>query len=105
VIALLAGLALATTNVGVAEREWRLSAYVPVVPRGSVRFYVHNFGEDPHDLQVRGPQGFVSATLPEVAPGGNGVLRAKLARPGRYTLVCTLPGHEAKGMRATIRVR
>jgi uncharacterized cupredoxin-like copper-binding protein len=29
----------------------------------------------------------------------------RLRRKGRYALVCTLPGHEKLGMRATIRVR
>lgn len=97
--------AAAVTNVGVAEREWRISAYVPVVPRGMVSFNVRNFGEDPHNLRVRGPRRFRSPLMPEVRPGENGALRVRLSRRGRYVLVCTLPGHEALGMRATIRVR
>ena len=101
----LAAAALAATNVGVAEREWRLSVYVPVVPRGLVTFNVHNYGEDPHDLRVRGPKRFRSPRMPEVGPGENGTLTVRLPYRGRYALVCTLPGHERRGMRATIRVR
>ena len=93
------------TNVGVAEREWRLSVYRPVVDRGVVRFNVHNFGEDGHDLQVRGPKGFRSSVMPEIGAGADGTLTVRLRRAGRYTLVCTLPGHEALGMRASLRVR
>lgn len=104
-IAALLAAAVATTNVGVAEREWRLSAYVAVVERGVVTFNVHNYGEDPHDLRVRGPKRFRSKVMPEVAAGENGTLTVRLRRAGRYALVCTLPGHEARGMRATIRVR
>ena len=103
-LAALAAAAVAT-NVGVAEREWRISAYVPVVPRGLVSFRVHNYGEDPHDLRVRGPKRFRSPKMPEVKPGENGTLTVRLPHKGRYALVCTLDGHEALGMRATIRVR
>lgn len=93
------------TQVGVAEREWRLSAYVPVVPRGAVAFNVHNYGEDAHDLQVRGPRGYRSAVSPEIAPGQNLVVTLKLRRRGTYRLVCALPGHEKRGMWSTLRVR
>jgi uncharacterized cupredoxin-like copper-binding protein len=105
IAALLTAVAAAATNVGVGAREWRLSAYVPVVARGAVTLHLHNYGEDPHDLRVRGPRRFRSATMPEVPAGENGTLTVRLRRPGRYVLVCTLPGHEARGMRATIRVR
>lgn len=103
-LAALAAAALSVTNVGVGVREWRISSYVPEVARGTVAFNVHNYGEDGHDLRVRGPRRFRSAVLPEVPAGGNGRLVVKLPRRGRYVLVCTLPGHEAQGMRAIIRV-
>jgi plastocyanin len=105
VLAALAATVLGVTNVGVGVREWRISAYVPEVKRGVVVLNVHNFGEDGHDLRVRGPRRFRSAILPEVPAGGNGRLTVTLSRRGRYVLVCTLPGHEALGMRATVRVR
>jgi hypothetical protein len=104
-IAALAAAALAATNVGVSQREWRIGIYLPSVPRGVVTFNVHNFGEDAHDLRVRGPRRFRSPKLPEVEPGENGTLTVKLPYRGRYALVCTLPGHEKLGMRATLRVR
>jgi uncharacterized cupredoxin-like copper-binding protein len=103
--ALVAAFAAATTTVGVGEREWSLSAYVPRVPRGTVVFNVHNFGEDAHDLKVRGPHGYRSATSNRIEPGANATLRVRLLRVGAYRLVCTLPGHAARGMRATIHVR
>ncbi|MFL5843324.1 MAG: hypothetical protein ACJ762_01440 [Solirubrobacteraceae bacterium] len=101
----LAAAAVAATNVGVAEREWRIGVYVPVVKRGLVTFNVHNFGEDAHDLRLRGPQRFRSPVMPEVQPGQNATLTVRLSRRGRYALVCTLPGHEKLGMRAVLRVR
>jgi hypothetical protein len=55
-------------------------------------------GEDPHDLRVAG------RSIPETLPGGVGQWTGRL-KPGRYKLVCSLPGHERAGMRAYLRVR
>lgn len=93
------------TPVGVSEREWRIGVYRDSVRRGRVAFNVHNYGEDDHNLQVFGPRGYRSAITPDIEPDGNATLRATLRRRGSYRLVCVLPGHAAKGMRATIRVR
>ena len=48
------------TPVGVAEREWGISAYRTSVKRGRVSFNIHNYGEDAHNLQVFGPRGYRS---------------------------------------------
>lgn len=106
-IALLAALALAapTTPVGLGMREYRFSVYRPTVHAGRVAFNMTNFGEDPHNLRVSGPGGYRSAASAEVAPfGGHLRFTVNLRRAGTYRLVCQLPGHAAKGMRATIRV-
>jgi plastocyanin len=92
------------TAVGVGEREWRISPYRSRVPAGVVRFNARNLGEDGHDLAVRGRGGRVLGAVPEIRPGANRTLRLRL-RPGRYTLFCTLAGHEARGMRARIVVK
>ena len=105
VAALATAAVAAITNVGVGEREWAISLYRASVDRGTIRFNVHNFGEDGHDLQVRGPKRFRSRVMPEIAGGENGVLTVRLNRAGSYRLLCTLPGHAKLGMRATLRVR
>ena len=104
---LAAAAAAVVTPVGVSEREWHLTPYASVVRHGTVRFAVHNFGEDAHDLQITGPpgpRGYRSAVTPDIAPGANATLTVRL-RPGVYRLLCVKPGHVAKGMRATLRVR
>ena len=75
------------------------------MPAGRVRLNIHNFGEDAHDVQVRGPPGYRSSTSPEIEPGETLSFTVRLRRPGRYTLVCLQPGHLAKGMRARLTVR
>jgi plastocyanin len=93
------------TAVGVGEREWRISLYRSHVRVGRVRFNVHNFGEDGHDLAVRNRHGRVLGALGEIEPQGNGGLTVRLRRPGRYTVFCSLEGHEELGMRAVLRAR
>ena len=107
-LALLAGPTAApppATPVGMSAREFSFGVYRPRVPTGRVRFNIHNFGEDPHDLQVRGPGGYRSSVSPEIEPGQTVSFRVRLRRPGRYLLICLQPGHAAAGMKAHLTVR
>jgi len=105
VAALAAAAFQAAVPVGVGAREYRFGVYRSSVPAGAVRFNVHDYGEDAHNLMVLGPKGYRSSVSPDVVPGQTLALRVMLRRPGRYTLICVKPGHAAKGMKATIRVR
>ncbi len=93
------------TAVGMSAREFSFGVYRERVPAGRVRLNIHNFGEDVHDVQVRGPAGYRSSTSPGIEPGETLSFTVRLRRPGRYTLVCLQPGHLAKGMRARLTVR
>jgi uncharacterized cupredoxin-like copper-binding protein len=66
---------------------------------------VRNFGEDGHDLAVRTTSGRVLRSVGEISPGDTARLSVRLRKPGRYRLFCSLEGHEAKGMRAVLRVK
>ncbi|HXU65326.1 MAG TPA: hypothetical protein VN962_26685 [Polyangia bacterium] len=94
----------ASTAVGVGEREWRVYPYRTKVKPGTVRFNINNLGEDVHNLQVRGPHGYRSRVSPDIRSGDAYTLVAHLRRPGRYTLICTKPGHAKKGMKAGFTV-
>ena len=65
-----------------------------------------NYGEDDHNLRLRRIGGARVYKISVVSPGGTdvGELSAKL-RPGRYKLWCSLAGHAARGMRATLLVK
>ena len=109
----LAALAIGTTSahaagvtpVGVAEREFRISVYRPVVDPGLVRFNVRNFGEDTHNLVVRGPRGFRARRTGDIRAGRSATLTVRLRRPGTYRLLCTKARHDRYGMVASLRVR
>ena len=95
--------AATATAIGIGEREFAIAVYRPRVRAGSLALHVRNLGEDGHDLAVR-RAGRTYATLATVRPGATGTLRLTLRHPGRYTLICTVADHAARGMRATLRI-
>ncbi len=96
--------AAASTPVGVGLDEFNVALYRTRVKPGVIRFNARNLGEDPHDLAIRSPGGRVLKRLPVLLPSERGTLKIRLRMRGSYRLICTLPGHEARGMRATLRV-
>lgn len=99
-----AHVAKAPTAIGIGEREFKIAIYRPRVRPGALKFTIRNYGEDVHDLVVRHAGKRVGGLKDIVKPGGVASLRLTLRRPGRYLLVCTVADHEARGMRATLRV-
>ena len=90
--------------VQVTAREYSFTLSRPEVPTGEVILQFINRGEDPHNLHLlEAAAESEPGSLPNTTPGTIQNLRLKL-RPGRYTLFCSLPGHEAKGMKATLLV-
>jgi plastocyanin len=103
--AALAAAAIGAVPVGVGTHEYRFGLYRNTVRPGAVQFNLHDFGEDAHNLVVFGPRGYRSAVSPDVVPGRDVSFAVRLRRTGTYRLVCVKPGHAARGMRATLRVR
>ena len=99
-----AATARAPKTIGIAEREYRISTYVWKVKPGPVKLNVTNFGQDTHNLVVKGPKGY-RADGPDVKPGERGSFTASLKRPGTYLLLCTRANHLSLGMRAKLTVK
>jgi uncharacterized cupredoxin-like copper-binding protein len=117
-----------------APGQWpgmmRVTASPSAVPAGTVSFRVHNTGSLTHELVIlplppagsgtrplradgtvseRGSLGEASASCAAgagqgIAPGASGWVTLRLP-PGRYELVCNLPGHYAMGMYTELDVR
>lgn len=71
-------------------------------PAGRVAVEMTNSSSIPHAIELRGPG--VTQTGRTVTGGGRSRVEAQL-KPGRYTLVCPVAGHEQAGMTATLIVR
>jgi plastocyanin len=91
------------TAVGVAQREFHITPYRKSVPTGAVKLNVRNYGQDTHNIVVRGPRGF-TAVGPDVESGANATFIVKLRKPGNYQLLCTRANHLKLGMKATLKV-
>jgi hypothetical protein len=92
----------------VTADEFMLLASRQRVAAGKVEIQLYNRGEDAHDLAARrlrrGKPVGRTLRVRETRPGDLGEATWRL-KSGKYSLWCTLPGHRAAGMRATLRAR
>ena len=88
----------AVTTVLVTLRDFRFVLSRTQVPVGLVRFVVVNRGATVHDLAVAGRKTRL------LEPGERAVLLVRLGGAARQRYVCTVPGHEALGMKGVLLV-
>jgi len=93
--------AAAGKPVAVTENEFHVILAQKSLKPGAYTFVVKNAGKIQHDLAVQG--GSVNTKTPLINPGSTAKLMVTLPA-GTYTLFCTVPGHRAAGMVATLRV-
>jgi hypothetical protein len=96
--------AAAPARLLVEGREYNLTLSRAKLKAGRAIIQLANRGEDPHDLAVERIGGRRRGRIARTLPGELGEWEGRLRR-GRYRLFCTLEGHRALGMRATLRVR
>jgi uncharacterized cupredoxin-like copper-binding protein len=68
---------------------------------GHVTIHVMNSGSATHNLSLIGNDAVTTGDIPA---GGSGTLDLGTLAAGSYPLHCTIPGHEAAGMKATLTV-
>jgi uncharacterized cupredoxin-like copper-binding protein len=89
----------AATKVQVAESEFKITLASTKFKAGEIIFEAKNDGKIQHDLAIK--QTGEKTKL--ISPGGTAELKVTL-KPGTYELYCTVPGHEAAGMKQNITV-
>ena len=89
----------AATKVPVSEVEFKITLASTNFKAGEITFEAKNDGKIPHDLAIKG----TSDKTRLIPPGGSAELKVTL-KAGKYELYCTVPGHEAAGMRLNITV-
>jgi uncharacterized cupredoxin-like copper-binding protein len=87
------------TKVTVSEVEFKITLASTAFKAGEIAFEAKNDGKIPHDLAIKR----TSDKTKLIPPGGSAELKVTL-KPGRYELYCTVPGHEAAGMKLNITV-
>ena len=89
----------AATNVPVSESEFKIVLSPTQLKAGPITFEAKNAGRIPHDLAIK--QTGDKTKL--IQPGGTAELKVTL-KAGTYELYCSVPGHEAAGMKLNITV-
>ena len=89
----------AATKVPVSETEFKITLTSTDLKAGEITFEAKNDGKIPHDLAIKG----TSDKTELISPGGTAELKVTL-KAGKYELYCTVPGHEAAGMKLNITV-
>jgi len=89
--------------VQVTAVEYHFTLSRTTVPAGKVIFDFVNHGQDEHNLNVAPGEEPTVGSLANAPAKGVEQLQLQL-RPGTYTLFCSLPEHEKKGMKATLVV-
>jgi plastocyanin len=91
-------------HVQVSAVEYSYTLSRTSVPAGKVILQFVNDGQDEHNLQIsEGEEGPLAGSFVDTPSKGVGQLQLEM-RSGNYTLFCSLHGHEAKGMKATLTV-
>ena len=84
-----------------AENKLAFDITELTAPAGEVTLVMANPAALPHNVAVKGNGVDVQGEV--VESGGTSRITAELA-PGTYTVYCSVPGHEAGGMVATLTV-
>lgn len=89
-----------TTRVSVSMFEMGFKLSQTKVPRGTVVFQVRNDGKLPHDFSF----GSRGGGTPLLSPGQSSTLTVTFTKPGQYTYICTVEGHQESGMIGVLTV-
>jgi plastocyanin len=91
-------------RVQVTAVEYSYTLSRSVVPAGKVILEFVNKGQDEHNLNALGGEGELAGSFGD-EPAGGVKDQAIVFKRGSYTLFCSLPEHEQKGMKATLLVQ
>jgi uncharacterized cupredoxin-like copper-binding protein len=93
----------AAKTVNVSEKEFSIKlAGGDNLKGGTYKFAVDNIGKIQHDLAIEG-NGIKETKTPLINAGQSKSLEVDL-KPGKYTFLCTVPGHEQLGMKVAVTV-
>lgn len=115
----------AATKVEATLKEMSIQLSSNTVPAGPVEFAIKNEGKDPHEFVVlktdlpesklplkenkldedtKGIERIGEVEEDDLKSGGSDTLKLDL-KPGRYLIICNLPGHYQAGMKTELTVK
>jgi len=97
------GAARTVVTVSMYEMGFKLSK--SVIRPGTAVFRTVNDGAVQHDFRIKGIGTPTGMGTPILGSGQRATLTVRFAKPGRYTFLCTVPGHAAAGMKGKLTVK
>lgn len=91
-------------RLGVRSYEFRFTLSRTSTIAGDTIVELNNLGEDPHDLNIARVDGSGETIAFDQTPSLSLSTERFATEPGEYRLWCSLPGHAALGMEATLNV-
>lgn len=91
-----------TGTVDLVAREFWFEPSEITVTAGPTTFKIKNQGQVEHEFEIFSGSDAVDE-VEHITPGITRELKVNL-RPGAYTFVCKMPGHEESGMKGTLVV-
>ena len=91
-------------EVQLTTKEWQITPSNVNVKAGKVRFIVTNAGTMSHNLTIL-LNGDVIGATPTFSPSEGTMTFEVDLQPGTYDMICSLPGHAARGQKGTITVK
>lgn len=86
-------------TVNASEKDFAITLDTSLVKPGTVTFKLNNAGPSPHNVAIK-ELNQSSETI-----DGNKTTEWKIdLKPGTYTVICSVPGHEQLGMKTTLTV-
>ena len=90
------------SDITVNASEFSFSPSTIVVRAGeNLTITLKNTGKMPHDLSISD----LKVKTKVLQPGQSETITVKPAKAGMYEIICTVPGHAAKGMRGLLMVQ
>ena len=87
-------------KVTVGMSEFKFAVTPKTVKKNvPVTFALTNKGSTSHDFKIGGKKS------PRLAAGKKGTLKVTFKKGGRYSYLCTVPGHAAAGMKGVLVVK
>jgi plastocyanin len=86
--------------INAVEKDFAIALDKTTIKAGSITFNVKNNGPSPHNIEIKE----LSKATTNIDPGKSATLAVDL-KPGTYTVICNIPGHEQLGMKVMLTVQ
>ncbi len=87
-------------EINVVEKDFAIAMDKATVKAGPITFNLKNNGPSPHNIAIKE----LNQTSETIDGGKSTSLKADL-KPGTYTVICAVPGHEQLGMKMMLTVQ